>query len=99
MERYYDKTSKKYYRGDKIENEIFPQNAFQNGATPEFKEKAKSHCERFSKLPKDDAPVSECPPVYDAKWRFFWTIGEKNPDPKVDEGMLVFPNIHPEGKK
>jgi hypothetical protein len=94
MEKYFGKVGKDYYQGKKLPD-AHPENAFQNGVTPEFKEKARPHCERFSKYPDGDKPVSECPPIYDAKWRFFWDIGQRNPD--VDKGMLVFPKVIPEG--
>jgi hypothetical protein len=94
MEKYFNSVSKKYYEGQVLED-AFPQYSFQTGATPEFKEKAKSHCQRFSKYNDSDKPVSECPPVYDSKWRFFWLIGERNKE--LDEGMLIYPNTIPKG--
>lgn len=63
--------------------------------TPEFKEKAKSHCDMFSKYKDEDKPVSECPPVYDSKWRFFWFTGERNPE--LDKDMMIYPNTIPQG--
>lgn len=94
MEKYFNGVSKKYYRGEKLED-VHPENAYQNGATPEFKEKAKSHCEMFSKYKDSNKPVSECPPVYDSKWRFFWYIGER--DKEVDKDMLIYPQVIPAG--
>lgn len=49
----------------------------------------------FRKWPNENKPVSECPPIYDSKWRFFWYIGERNPD--LDKDMLIFPNVIPSG--
>lgn len=69
MEDYFYQISRKYYEGN-ISSDIRPDTHFQVGATPEFKEKAKSHCERFSKYSNENKPVTECPPVYDSKWRF-----------------------------
>ena len=63
--------------------------------TPEFREKAKSHCNRFSAYKDSDKPVSECPPVYDSKWRFFWYVGER--DNEIDKDMLIFPQVIPNG--
>ena len=94
MEKYYDQASQIHYSGTKLED-AFPQYHFQVGATPEFKEKAKSHCNKFANYKNDDKPVSECPPVYDSKWRFFWSVGERNKE--ADEGMLIYPNVHPKG--
>lgn len=47
----------------------------------------------FSKYKDEDKPVSECPPVYDSKWRFFWYIGER--DKELDKDMLIYPNVIP----
>jgi len=63
--------------------------------TPDFKEKARPHCEKFKGYSDENKPVSECPPIYDSKWRFFWYIGER--DPEIDKGMLMFPNVIPKG--
>jgi len=49
----------------------------------------------FSKYNSQDKPVSECPPVYDSKWRFFWYIGERNQE--LDKDMLIYPQVIPEG--
>lgn len=96
MEEYFYKISKNYYKGDVSNKDFHPEAAYQYGATPEFKEKARSHCEYFSKnFTKENLPTTECPPVYDSKWRFFWFIGER--DKKSDEGMLMFDNVEPDG--
>lgn len=94
MERYFDKVSKDYYAGKTLPD-AHPENAYQNGVTPEFKEKAVPHCDRFKSYLDDNKPISECPPVFDSKWRFFWFIGERNKE--ADEGMLIYPNVIPEG--
>jgi len=49
----------------------------------------------FSKYNSSNKPISECPPVYDAKWRFFWYVGERNSE--IDKDMLIYPQIIPEG--
>lgn len=46
-------------------------------------------------LLKEDAPVTECPPLADSKWRFFWNIGERNPEPGAE--FDLYPNISPKG--
>ncbi len=106
MEKYFNQASKVYYRGDKLVDS-HPENHYQvsiyqyiliyiqNGSTPEFKERAKNHCNRFSDYSNEDMPASECPPVYDSKWRFFWYIGERNKE--VDKDMLIYPQVIPEG--
>jgi len=47
----------------------------------------------YKKWPNENKPLSECPPIYDSKWRFFWYIGERHPD--YDKDMLIFPNVIP----
>ena len=47
---------------------------YQVGVTPSGVEKARPRCEEASSL--TDKPRSECPPLPDAKWRFFWRVGE-----------------------
>lgn len=94
MEEYFYKVSKEYYDGI-VSKDFHPEAAYQYGPTPEFKEKAKSHCDKFSKYPAEHRPVTECPPVYDSKWRFFWFIGERKKE--FDEGMLMFDYVIPEG--
>jgi hypothetical protein len=49
----------------------------------------------FGNWSDENKPVSECPPIYDSKWRFFWFIGERNKE--LDKDMLIFPNIIPQG--
>lgn len=94
MEKYFEEVSKIHYSGEVLED-AHPELHFQVGPTPEFKEKARNHCKRIKSYPQDDMPVSECPPVYDSKWRFFWNIGERHKE--HDKGMLVFPNVVPKG--
>lgn len=52
-----------------------PELHYQVGVTPSEVEKPRAHCAFGKSL--NDAPVSECPPVPDAKWRFFWRIGSR----------------------
>ncbi len=35
-------------------------------------------------LPESEKPLSPFPPVYDAKWRFFWPIGERPQEVRND---------------
>jgi isopenicillin N synthase-like dioxygenase len=57
-------------------------------------EKPRPHCDRFKSYNSENKPVSECPPIADSKWRYFWDIGEKE---KYDKNMLLFPKVIPEG--
>ena len=43
-------------------------------------------------LPVEDMPVSPLDPVFDAKWRFMWKIGER-PEGADDD----FPQVMPQG--
>lgn len=94
MEEYFYQTGKKYYQGI-MSPDFHPEVAYQYGATPEYKEKARPHCERFKNYPAEHKPVTECPPVYDSKWRFFWFIGER--DKSQEEGLMMYENVCPEG--
>jgi hypothetical protein len=49
----------------------------------------------FKKWPDENKPVSECPPVYDSKWRFFWFMGERNEE--HDKEGMIYPNVLPKG--
>lgn len=64
---------------------------YQVGVTPSGVEHARNHCEFASKLP--DKPISDCPPIPDAKWRFFWRIGERPSKTEFEE--LNAPQVVP----
>ena len=66
---------------------------YQVGVTPSGVEKARPRCEEASQL--TDKPRSECPPLPDAKWRFFWRVGERPSSSKFEE--LNAPAVIPEG--
>lgn len=76
MEKFFDTRSKKYYNNEKVKD-IFPEYSYQVGATPELKEKARTHCDMMKGLTGDNKPITECPPPLDAKWRYFWHVGER----------------------
>jgi hypothetical protein len=93
MEDYFERTGELFYTGEKVAD-IKPECFYQVGATPEFIEKARDHAEKLAELalPVEDTPVSPLVPVYDAKWRFFWKIGERY------EGVTSeFPQVIPQG--
>ncbi|CAG9333045.1 unnamed protein product [Blepharisma stoltei] len=93
MEQYYLRASNQLYNGEKVA-EVHPELHFQIGATPENVEKARNHCERINNLPEDSKAVSECPPQYDAKWRYFWRIGSfGTPSSEVDPENVVPPEF------
>lgn len=76
MENYFDNRSKRFYKGEKLED-FFPEYGFQTGATPEYKELAKPHSEVINQYQNDNKASTGSKPPYDAKWRFFWRIGER----------------------
>jgi isopenicillin N synthase-like dioxygenase len=46
-------------------------------------------------LAEKDKPISPYKPVYDAKWRYFWKIGER-PEEASDNFPQVLPKDFPE---
>jgi isopenicillin N synthase-like dioxygenase len=92
MERYYQHAGTLLYNGQAVA-EAHPELGFQIGATPEHNEKARDHCQSISQYGAEDAPLSPCPPQFDAKWRYFWRIGEMSNEP----GKLERTNVIPEG--
>ena len=93
MEDYFERTGELFYTGEKVDD-IKPEYHYQTGATPENIEKARDHAEKMNALAftPDNMPVSPIVPVYDAKWRFMWKIGER-PKGADDD----FPQVHPTG--
>ena len=87
MEKFFDSRSKKYYNSEPVKD-IFPEYNYQVGATPEFKEKARTHCHMFEKMTGGNKPLTECPPPLDAKWRYFWYVGEKSAEKNEDLNEL-----------
>ena len=83
VERYFDNVSKKYYSGEPLKD-ARPDLCYQTGVTPEGIEKARNHQALIDSLEGDDKPMSVHPPVHDAKWRFFWKIGERPDEVKDD---------------
>ena len=83
VEKYFDTISKKYYAGEALED-CRPDLCYQTGVTPEGIEKARNHQALVDSLTGEDAPMSQSIPVPDAKWRFFWKIGQR-PDEVKDQ--------------
>mmetsp|Transcript_22801 Transcript_22801/g.70519 ORF Transcript_22801/g.70519 Transcript_22801/m.70519 type:complete len:363 (+) Transcript_22801:269-1357(+) len=56
---------------------------YQVGVTPAGVEQARNQCDVMKDL--QDGALSECPPVPDAKWRFFWRVGPRPETSKFEE--------------
>ena len=52
--------------------------------TPQAIERARDHRELMKTIPESEKPLSGQPPVSDAKWRFFWPIGDRPEEMKND---------------
>lgn len=89
MEKYFDSVAPAFYEGKELED-AKPEFHYQVGATPEYIEKARRHEKKIKTLTEDNLPMSPVDPVYDAKWRYYWNIGERPAD-----ALEVFPQIIP----
>ena len=91
MEEYFEKTGELFYSGEKVE-EIKAEWMYQVGATPEFIEIARDHSEKILELnfTPENMPVSPLKPIFDAKWRYMWKIGER-PQGAADDFPKVIP--------
>lgn len=94
VERYFDSISKRYYAGEQIKD-FRPELCWQTGATPEGVEKARDHQALVDSLDEENKPRSVQPPVPDAKWRFFWKIGQR-PEEVEDSIPQTYPENFPE---
>ena len=64
--------------------DIFPEYDFQVGATPEYAEKAREQQEVINKYSKENTAQTPQPPPFDAKWRYFYNIGDVMEDIKTE---------------
>lgn len=70
-------TMEKYFGLSDGKRDARPETGYQVGVTPELVERARNHCDIMGAYKDEDKPLSPCPPELDAKWRFFWRIGDK----------------------
>lgn len=93
MEEYFADVGDRFYANETI-NDIKREMHYMVGATPEYCEKARNHSAKLGSLnlAPEDTPVSPLEPVWDAKWRFHWKIGER-----FECGGDDFPPVIPEG--
>jgi len=97
VEEYFEQESRKLYSGEKL-SDCKPEFNFQAGVTPERQERARNHQAMLDKLTPENMPMSKFPPELDAKWRFFWAIGER-PAEVADNIPKVIPTAFPEWEK
>mmetsp|Transcript_4559 Transcript_4559/g.6903 ORF Transcript_4559/g.6903 Transcript_4559/m.6903 type:complete len:348 (-) Transcript_4559:146-1189(-) len=94
LEKYFDDISKRFYAGEPIKD-ARPELCYQTGVTPENVEHARNHKDLCDSLTGEEKPMSKMPPLKDAKWRFFWKIGERPAEVK-DEFPQVIPETVPD---
>ncbi len=90
MEHFFEKRSADYYAKRPVPD-IFPEFDFQVGATPEGAQKARDHkdvMDSFKDSHKADTPT---PTPHDAKWRYFWNIGDVMEDIAQNRSPADFP--------
>ena len=91
VESYFEKVGNHFYETGELKD-ARPDLSYQTGVTPESMEKARDHEAIAARLTEADKPLTMYPQDFDAKWRFFWPIGER-----PDEIQNDLPKICPEG--
>ena len=94
MEKYFESRGQKLYSGEKLDD-AKPEYHYQVGVCPEQQEIARDHAKRMKQYTEENKPVSPLVPVFDAKWRFMWKIGER-PAEAGDNFPQVTPPDFPE---
>lgn len=79
MEEYFETRGNQLYSGGTLDD-AKPEYHYQVGVCPEFLEKAREHKKRMNRYTEENKPMSPLEPVFDAKWRFMWKIGERPAD-------------------
>ena len=77
IESYFETVGEAYYRGEELKD-CRPELSYQTGVTPESVERARDHSKLLARIPEGSKPSSRFPPELDAKWRYFWHIGERS---------------------
>jgi isopenicillin N synthase-like dioxygenase len=65
------------------------------GVCPEKQEIARDHAKKIKSYSEENKPVSPLVPIFDAKWRYMWKIGER-PAEASDNFPQVIPQDFPE---
>ena len=94
VEQYFEEIGKRYYAGEHIKD-FRPELCYQTGATPQGTERARDHQALIDSIPVEHKPQSVVPPVADAKWRFFWKIGDR-PEEVQDDIPQTYPENFPQ---
>lgn len=94
MEEYFEKKGQQYYAGEVLKDQK-PEYHYLVGVTTEKVEKARRHEKKMKEFTEENQPVSPIDPVYDAKWRFYWKIGER-PNDAMDNFPQVIPDDFPD---
>jgi isopenicillin N synthase-like dioxygenase len=97
VEQYFEKVGNAYYAGEELVD-ARPELSYQTGVTPASKERARNHKKIVEAIDEDNKPMSPFPPELDAKWRFFWPIGERPAELK-DELPCVIPEGFPDWER
>jgi len=83
VEEYFEKVGEAYYAGQELKD-CRPDLSYQTGVTPASTERARDHAKVVEGLDAENMPFSPFPPELDAKWRFFWAIGDRPTEVKND---------------
>lgn len=89
MEKYFEDRGNHFYSGGSLDD-AKPDCHYQVGVCPEGLEKAREHKKRMDRYTAENKTVSPYEPIFDAKWRFMWKIGERPADAKDN-----FPQVIP----
>ena len=76
MEKYFESRGELVYSGKELEEEK-PEYLYQVGVCPKNNEIARNHEAKIRSYSEENKPVSPYEPVFDAKWRYMWKIGER----------------------
>ena len=79
MEKYFESRAPSFYAGEKVDD-VKPEYMYQVGATTPNVEIARKHEDKIKSYSPGNAVVSPIEPIFDAKWRYFWKIGERPED-------------------
>lgn len=94
MEEYFALQARRHYAGQELKD-CKPELHFQAGVTPEKQERPRDHQIIIDQFTPENMPLSKFPPALDAKWRFFWAIGER-PKEVASDIPQVIPEEFPE---